>query len=547
MKLPVAGRALIAAILVLAFTTSVAAAAPSSPDPSYGTGGTTIVPGVSVADPSVRVVALPSGKLLVAFPKADIPTNSLLVVRLNPDGSLDSTFGSGGIANFGSSAAFNAIEVAPSGRIYVQGDKVVAGKNHTAIWALTASGQPDTGWNATGEVVLGITGDAGTENFASGIGVQPDGNVVSIASGVLSAHSYVICIRLNSTGAVQTNTGKSKSGQDLVPTAAKVLADGSVAYAANYTTGGLTLTVTGKFTSAGAPDASYSFLFAPDFAIFGYPYNGSGYVDTLGADTAGHIVGTGQTFLTGTLGVSDANTGTPGLPAYGAVRWLPAGSFTSSFSGFANGAGNRWLTTADVRDATAAPSPTTVVRFNPDGSLDSSFAANGATSFGPVVSSSDIAVGTDKKYYVAHSTATTVQVTRLYGDAPEPGPPVIPASAAFSKSIKSKTKASKFKSFSGTAAGTGLTKVEVAIGLKDSKLLKKSKKCAFVKSSSGSTKNYKAVKGKCVPGRWLKATGTTSWKYKLKKTLKRGSYTLYVRAFGTAGVSPVKKKSIKLN
>jgi predicted phage tail protein len=45
------------------------------------------------------------------------------------------------------------------------------------------------------------------------------------------------------------------------------------------------------------------------------------------------------------------------------------------------------------------------------------------------------------------------------------------------------------------------------------------------------------VKKKCVPTKWLTATGTASWSYKLKKSLKPGQYTLYVRSVNSVGVA----------
>lgn len=121
-----------------------------------------------------------------------------------------------------------------------------------------------------------------------------------------------------------------------------------------------------------------------------------------------------------------------------------------------------------------------------------------------------------------------------------------PAKALFAGSLKSKLKARKLKTIKGTASGTGLTRVELAIQRVDSKLLKKSKKCSYFKSTKLSIKKVRAVKGKCAPSVWIKATGTASWALRLKKALRPGKYVLSVRATGLAGVGAVKTKKLTL-
>ena len=87
----------------------------------------------------------------------------------------------------------------------------------------------------------------------------------------------------------------------------------------------------------------------------------------------------------------------------------------------------------------------------------------------------------------------------------------------------------------------------MAIQRVDKKLLKKSKRCLFVKSTKGSLTKVKSVKGKCSKPKWLKARGTTAWSYTLKRALKPGSYVLSVRATGAGGVSKTVTKRVRLS
>ena len=106
----------------------------------------------------------------------------------------------------------------------------------------------------------------------------------------------------------------------------------------------------------------------------------------------------------------------------------------------------------------------------------------------------------------------------------QPGPDNAPV-ATIGKLAKS-AKAKKVKTFSGTASDDkGVAKVEIAL------VLKKGKKCTQL-TSKGTFKKLAKCQG---PTSFVAAKGTTSWSYKLKKRLKKGSYTLFARATDSAG------------
>lgn len=116
---------------------------------------------------------------------------------------------------------------------------------------------------------------------------------------------------------------------------------------------------------------------------------------------------------------------------------------------------------------------------------------------------------------------------------PPTTPPTPPDSSDVPLSIKintkSKLKASKFKAVTGMAAGTGLARVEIAIQRVDTKLLKKSKKCLYLKNPRGAFGKIGARGGKCLPARALRASGTANWSYRLTKPLKPGKYVISAR------------------
>jgi uncharacterized delta-60 repeat protein len=108
------GRSLVSAAIVFAgvlvFAVGPAQAAPGGLDPSFGTGGIlkTAVPG----NQAPAVVLQPDGKIVV--------TGSSSVIRYKPDGSLDSSFGTGGVVTR-ADTHFNALALQPDGKILVAG------------------------------------------------------------------------------------------------------------------------------------------------------------------------------------------------------------------------------------------------------------------------------------------------------------------------------------------------------------------------------------------------------------------------------------------
>jgi uncharacterized delta-60 repeat protein len=93
-------------------------------DPTFGTGGTATIDFGITDDFANDAVLQADGRIVVAgYTQA---AEDVAVARLNPDGSLDATFGAGGKAtvDFGGIATFgNAVALAPNGRIVVAGQR----------------------------------------------------------------------------------------------------------------------------------------------------------------------------------------------------------------------------------------------------------------------------------------------------------------------------------------------------------------------------------------------------------------------------------------
>jgi hypothetical protein len=105
-----------------------------------------------------------------------------------------------------------------------------------------------------------------------------------------------------------------------------------------------------------------------------------------------------------------------------------------------------------------------------------------------------------------------------------------------------KKPAKKPKKFAGTATDDkGVAKVQIALQSK------KGKKCKQLKKSGKFAKLAKCD----APTSWLLAKGTTKWSFKLKRKLKKGSYTVFARATDSAGqvqagFTPANKRKFKV-
>jgi hypothetical protein len=103
----------------------------------------------------------------------------------------------------------------------------------------------------------------------------------------------------------------------------------------------------------------------------------------------------------------------------------------------------------------------------------------------------------------------------------------LPPTAKLGKLAKS-VKAKKLKTFKGTATGDqGVARVEIGV------IRRKGSKCTQLTASGKFAKLAKCTE----PSVFLAAKGTTSWSFKLKKRLAKGSYTLFARAVDAAGTT----------
>jgi uncharacterized delta-60 repeat protein len=313
--------AAVALALITAALPAAAAAAPGDLDPTFGSGGK-VTTDVGGSDGAQAVAIQGDGKVVAAglgnF--AGPGTGDFALARYNPDGSLDTSFGSGGkvTTDFGGFDAASAVAIQPDGKIIAAGR---SGSGDFALARYNPDGSLDSSFGSGGKV----TTDFGGFDSAFGVALQADGKIVAAGQGA-SSGDFALA-RYNPDGSLDPTFGSGgKVTTDFAPfeaaTAVTIQADGKI--------------VTTGSTSSG------------DFALLRYKPDGS--LDT--SFGSGGIVST-------TFGFASAFGGALALQPDGKI--IAAGR-----------AGTDFL----------------LARFNPaDGSLDSSFGSGGiaTTSFGGAV------------------------------------------------------------------------------------------------------------------------------------------------------------------
>lgn len=214
---------LIAVALLGVFSTT-AAAAPGDLDPSFGSGGIVVDPNpLDTAFQTNDLALQPGGKIVTAGGEIDFGTGSVAAVqRFNANGTIDNSFGGGdGVAKVfppsSDSSSFNAIKVLADGSILAAGLRVVTISPYTAqflLVKLTPEGDLDTTFdgdvfnscgasNGNGIVCTQVNAAVG-QDTASGMDVQADGGIVLAGNSYITAPGNMAAARYTPTGALDS-------------------------------------------------------------------------------------------------------------------------------------------------------------------------------------------------------------------------------------------------------------------------------------------------------------------------------------------------------
>ncbi|MFF8606453.1 calcium-binding protein [Streptomyces sp. NPDC015346] len=353
----------------------VAAAAPGDLDPTFGGDGrvTTDVGGYSAVD---GMAVQPDGKIVtIGYGYSNETSGDYTLVRYNPDGSLDPTFGGDGIVTTDfeqRNDEARALALQSDGKIVAVGGSTDWGGNGS--WSAARyhpDGTLDTSFGDGGRVLTQTNLEAiGT---AEAVSVQPDGRIVlgGSAIGIWTMARYNANGTLDPTfgGDGIVTTDFSTDCCDFVRDVA-LQSDGKIVAAgyANYSTGGFTLV---RYNADGSLDTGFD---GDGLLTTGF---GSG-VEGVVLQSDGKIVAAGSAFN-----------------AFAVARFHPNGSFDATFGengrvttsfGTGTAAAHDVVLQSDGRIVAAGvyEGDFALTRYNTGGTLDTSFGGDGrvTTDFG---------------------------------------------------------------------------------------------------------------------------------------------------------------------
>jgi uncharacterized delta-60 repeat protein len=172
----------------------------------------------AVAIQTVTVGGVPQEKIVLVANQPNVSgVLDFATLRLNPNGTLDTSFGSGGkvVTDFaGYDDQVKGVAIDASGRVVVAGFATTAGPIGTmyAVARYTASGQLDLSFGSGGKALAGTR----FRNRLYGVAIQGDGKIV--ASGLVESDAGAVVaddfatVRFEASGALDATFGPDGTG-----------------------------------------------------------------------------------------------------------------------------------------------------------------------------------------------------------------------------------------------------------------------------------------------------------------------------------------------
>ena len=256
-------------------------------DSTFGTSGSVTYKGDKPWNDGYNMVALQAdGKIVVAGYSYDDTSSEALLLRYNPDGTLDNSFGTGGTATYGDAnngVAANGVAVQPDGKVVVVGVSYPYGGTTNSLLVLryNVDGTLDDTFGTNG---YSTYRDNNPWDSGFGVAIQPDGKIVAVGVGSGVSAGSPIILRYKTDGTLDNTFGTDgyATYMDVNPWASgygvAIQADGKI-----VVVGGSTGAITGS---------ALVLRYNPDGTLDNtFGMNGSlTYNDTVGGSTYGNGV-----------------------------------------------------------------------------------------------------------------------------------------------------------------------------------------------------------------------------------------------------------------
>ena len=439
---------------------------PSHLDTSFGTGGWTTV-NFGNSDQGEAVIVDPDGKIVVAG-TWDGGLADFAVLRLNADGTRDTTFGGDGRVNltFGG-GTFGGVERAYGLARQADGKYVVVGvtdagggvPNNFAITRLNADGTLDTSFSGDGKLTL----DLGFEDQAHAVAIQADGRIVVAGQ----AASDIAVVRLLPDGTLDPSFNDvpvptAENGDGIhrfslggteAARAVAIQGNGAIVVAGFSDVGGTRDFAVARLLPTGLLDPSFD---GDGWTTVDFSWSETGEALLLLSDgrmlVGGPADGGSADFAVAQLlpnGSLDPAFN-PGVPSVSDFN----GKFRTSFgsadflTSMALQADGKIVLAGYTNSGGGVPQNVAVMRLTSEGVADASFAANGRQSYdlGADEAAYGVAVQLNGAIVLAGRQATDFFVLRLLG-GPSPGIVITSPTTSLTS-----TATTPFTTLKGTAA-----------------------------------------------------------------------------------------------
>lgn len=367
-----------------------------------------------VIQPDGKIVAVGNSGNLPLLPVLGVPTLDVMVTRYNSDGSLDLSFGTGGVVTTDlGGPTDNAFSVAlqTDGKILISGRTDLNNQAPVAIVRYNINGSLDTTFGTGGIVVTSL------DAFSSGdLAIQPDGKIVVSGTSVVGGAPVFSVARYQTDGSLdQTFDGdgmaQGPSAGRQAPWAMTLQANGKIVVAGESVGDQTDEFCLARFNSDGSVDGTFNgnglvlttfdggFSRALDVVI---QADGKILAAGSGSDVAGPIVALARYNSDGSLDTSfDGDGKVNGIPGViNALTLRPDGKIVVAGSG-----------------PGSSGSPVILVaRYNSDGSPDQTFGSSGAvtTSIGTEAVATAVALQTDGRIVAGGYGNSTIDFVALH-------------------------------------------------------------------------------------------------------------------------------------
>lgn len=181
-------------------------------DAAFGQGGTLVLPMPGLDCTALGVAVQTDGKIVLVGSASHGRNANYLVVRLLANGTLDPDFGTGGVANIpvgdGNDFAW-AVAIQPDGKIVVGGDSAQGLDTDFSVIRLNPNGTLDTTFSGDGKVLIPV---GQSFDHGSALALQTDGSIVVVGDAVMTSRDLAV-VRLDSNGELDNTFGSVSSLQ----------------------------------------------------------------------------------------------------------------------------------------------------------------------------------------------------------------------------------------------------------------------------------------------------------------------------------------------